>query len=128
MESSVKKSSSVSSAISAKQVLRIAGLARTSLTEQEQGQFAIELSSIFAFFEQLNEVDTTDVAPVAGGSALENVVRNCDAQAASLDPALAERLLAMAPLRKDRFILVPAVFDEGGAGAPRDPSGNYISW
>lgn len=46
-------------------VARIATLARIRLAENELEPMAAELSGILDWIEQLKEVDTTDVAPMA---------------------------------------------------------------
>ena len=45
-------------------VARIARLARLKVPEEELAPLAGELSGIFAWIEQLNEVDTNDVEPL----------------------------------------------------------------
>ncbi|MBS0518025.1 MAG: Asp-tRNA(Asn)/Glu-tRNA(Gln) amidotransferase subunit GatC [Proteobacteria bacterium] len=49
-------------------VARIARLARLKVPEEELSTLAGELSGILAWIEQLNEVDTKDVAPLASVS------------------------------------------------------------
>src|SRR5665213_1640153 len=49
-------------------VARIARLARLKMPEEELGPLAGELSGIFAWIEQLNEVDTNDVEPLSSVS------------------------------------------------------------
>jgi aspartyl-tRNA(Asn)/glutamyl-tRNA(Gln) amidotransferase subunit C len=46
-------------------VARIAALARIRIDEVEVDGLAADLSQILAWFEQLNEVDTSGVAPMA---------------------------------------------------------------
>ena len=45
-------------------VVRIAGLARISVPEEDLDELAAELSNILGWVEQLNEVDTEDVMPM----------------------------------------------------------------
>jgi aspartyl-tRNA(Asn)/glutamyl-tRNA(Gln) amidotransferase subunit C len=47
---------------------KIARLARIEITDAEKEHFARELSGIFKWIEQLNEVDTQNVAPLASVS------------------------------------------------------------
>ena len=49
-------------------VARIARLARLKVPEEELGTLAGELSGIFAWIEQLNEVDTRNVEPLSSVS------------------------------------------------------------
>lgn len=46
-------------------VEKIAELARLELTGEEKASFAGQLSAILGYIDQLNEIDTTDVAPMS---------------------------------------------------------------
>jgi aspartyl-tRNA(Asn)/glutamyl-tRNA(Gln) amidotransferase subunit C len=48
-------------------VERIATLARLELTPEETTRFAQQLTAILAYADQVQQVDTTSVASVAGG-------------------------------------------------------------
>jgi len=52
-------------AITKSDVERIAELARLELTAEETDLFTEQLSSIIGHIEKLNELDTTDVAPMS---------------------------------------------------------------
>jgi aspartyl-tRNA(Asn)/glutamyl-tRNA(Gln) amidotransferase subunit C len=56
-------------ALDKKDVAHIAGLARIRLDEAELDPLAAELSHILTWVEQLAEVDTADVAPMASVAA-----------------------------------------------------------
>jgi aspartyl-tRNA(Asn)/glutamyl-tRNA(Gln) amidotransferase subunit C len=47
-------------------VARIANLARIKVSEDELQAWASDLSAIITFVEQLDEVDTTGIAPMTG--------------------------------------------------------------
>jgi aspartyl-tRNA(Asn)/glutamyl-tRNA(Gln) amidotransferase subunit C len=49
-------------------VEKIAELARLELTAEETTSFTEQLSSILGYIDKLNELDTTDVAPLSHGS------------------------------------------------------------
>ena len=51
--------------ITEKDVLYVAALANLELSEQETAQFAVDLDSILAYVEKLNELDTSSVEPMA---------------------------------------------------------------
>ena len=51
--------------IKEKDVLYVAALANLELSEQETAQFAVDLDSILAYVEKLNELDTASVEPMA---------------------------------------------------------------
>jgi len=74
-------------------VARIARLARLKVPEEELGALAGELSGILAWIEQLNEVDTTGVEPLASVSDVTLPMR----QDKVTDGGIAEKILANAP-------------------------------
>ena len=96
--------------ITKEDVQHIAHLARIELTKKEEERFGHELSAILQFIGQLNEVDTTGIEPMTGGTHLEQVVRP-DKQ---VDTSLEHRssaLIEAAPEKKDRLIRVHSVFE-----------------
>ena len=46
------------------EVLKVAKLSRLELKEEEIGKFQIDLNNIFKYIDELNEVDTENVAPL----------------------------------------------------------------
>ena len=74
-------------------VARIARLARLKVPEEELEPLAGELSGILAWIEQLNEVDTKDVAPLASVSDVTLPMREDKVT----DGGIAEKVLANAP-------------------------------
>ncbi len=88
-------------------VAQVALLARLRLSPDELDDFTGQLTKIVGFVEQLNELDTTGVEPLAHGVELRNVFRED-----KLGPALPrEAALANAPARSDDSFLVPAVLE-----------------
>ena len=61
--------------ITIKDVEHVAQLARLELTEEEKVKFSSQLSSVIEYMNQLNEVDTTGVEPMAHPYPLGNVMR-----------------------------------------------------
>lgn len=57
-------------------VLRLAQLARISLSDNEVDEFSEELSSILQYVEQLSNVDVSDLKPTNQVTGLTNVMRN----------------------------------------------------
>ena len=96
-------------AISRDDVRHIAGLARIALAPDEEEKFERELSSILEFVEKLNAPDTAGVPPMAGGTALESVMRRDSAEEPELEGKSA-RLLAAVPERKENWVKVKSVF------------------
>jgi aspartyl-tRNA(Asn)/glutamyl-tRNA(Gln) amidotransferase subunit C len=94
--------------ISEEQVDYVASLARLGLSAHEREKMLEQLSSIIAYVETLNELDTSQVPPSAQVISLENVTR-ADVVVPSLPT---EDVLANAPERDDDFFVVPPVFEE----------------
>jgi aspartyl-tRNA(Asn)/glutamyl-tRNA(Gln) amidotransferase subunit C len=74
-------------------VARIARLARLRVPEEELAPLAGELSGILAWIEQLNEVDTQNVEPLASVSDVTLPMRVDKVT----DGGIAEKVLANAP-------------------------------
>jgi aspartyl-tRNA(Asn)/glutamyl-tRNA(Gln) amidotransferase subunit C len=102
-------------AISKEQVTHVANLARLSFTDEELGQFTDQLSQITDMFNELQEVDTTGVAPMTHVVDLVNVLR--PDEPAPANPAERDALLNNAPDAQDGYIKVPAILDNGGTDA-----------
>jgi aspartyl-tRNA(Asn)/glutamyl-tRNA(Gln) amidotransferase subunit C len=94
--------------ISLEDVDHVATLARLGLSKDERETLRSQLSSILAYVESLNELDTTHVFPSSQVVRLENVMR-ADTRHPSLTP---DEVLANAPDRQDNYLSVPAVLDE----------------
>lgn len=88
-------------------VRKIAFLARIRVPDAELPGLAVELSAILGFVEQLAEVDTANVAPMASVAAAALPVR-ADVVTEHNDPA---RVLANAPGGIDAFFAVPKVVE-----------------
>lgn len=92
------------------EVRKVASLARLSLNEQELIACSEQLTVILEYVSLLNEVDTTDVAPMPHPVPVENVFRE-DEQRASLPR---EAALANAPKTDGLFFLVPKILEGKG--------------
>ncbi|HEV2403585.1 MAG TPA: Asp-tRNA(Asn)/Glu-tRNA(Gln) amidotransferase subunit GatC [Candidatus Saccharimonadales bacterium] len=57
-------------------VLKLAQLARLSLTEEEVEDFKRELNAILEYVRQLQEVDVTGLEPTSQVGGLQNVMRD----------------------------------------------------
>jgi len=90
------------------QVRKVAKLARLELTEAEVEEFTGQLSAILEYMAKLNELDTTDVEPLAHCLPISNVLRE-DQVKESLGT---ETTLANAPQRDGDFFKVPKILDE----------------
>jgi aspartyl-tRNA(Asn)/glutamyl-tRNA(Gln) amidotransferase subunit C len=93
------------------QVGKIAKLSRLKLTESEVEEFTRQLSAILDYVEKMNELDTTDVHPLAHCLPIHNVFRS-DKPKESLGT---EKTLSNAPQKDGDFFKVPKILDEGTA-------------
>ena len=90
------------------QVRKVAKLSRLELSGTEVEEFTGQLSAILDYMEKMNELDTTDVEPLAHCLPISNVLR-ADCVKDSLGT---ERTLANAPQRDGEFFKVPKILDE----------------
>jgi aspartyl-tRNA(Asn)/glutamyl-tRNA(Gln) amidotransferase subunit C len=94
-------------AIDAATVRKVARLARIRVEEDKVEPLAAELSGILTWIEQLNEVDTEGVAPMASTEAVSLPMRE-DVVTDGGDPA---KILANAPKSDRGFFVVPKVVE-----------------
>lgn len=94
-------------AITEKDVRHLAKLASLGLDDAGVARMARELEAIVGYVNQLSEVDTTGVEPVANVSGLVNVTRP-DVAGGML---AIDAVLANAPARNQNAILVPKVVE-----------------
>ncbi|MBO1348387.1 MAG: Asp-tRNA(Asn)/Glu-tRNA(Gln) amidotransferase subunit GatC [Hormoscilla sp. GUM202] len=95
--------------IDLEQVRKVAHLARLELTADEEEKFTTQLSSILDYFEQLSELDTSDVPPTTRAIDVSNVTRPDELQP---DPNR-DAILACAPDQDGDFFKVPQIISEG---------------
>lgn len=88
-----------------REIEHIARLARLELTESEKIDFTRDLNRVLNFVEQLNQLDTTGVEPMAPTPPVCNVFRP-DRAEPCLDP---EKALANAPDRKNNLFKLPKI-------------------
>jgi aspartyl-tRNA(Asn)/glutamyl-tRNA(Gln) amidotransferase subunit C len=88
-------------------VARIARLARIRVDEADQERLAGELSKILRFVEQLDELDTANVAPMTSAVAV-TLRRRPDVVTEGGD---AEAVLANAPAAEHGYFVVPKVIE-----------------
>jgi aspartyl-tRNA(Asn)/glutamyl-tRNA(Gln) amidotransferase subunit C len=94
-------------AIDAATVRKVAKLARLSEAEERLAPLAAELNGIMTWIEQLGEVDTDGVEPMASSVDLKLPMRE-DVVTEGGDPAM---VLANAPLARNNFFVVPKVVE-----------------
>lgn len=89
-------------------VRKVARLSRIELREGEEEGLAEQLGSIVRYFDKLQELDTTEVAPLVHAVERTDVLAE-DIVAPSLSP---EQALANAPRQDGSRFLVPRVLGE----------------
>ncbi len=90
------------------EVKKVSLLARLLLTEDELDAMTTQLGRVLDYVQQLEELDTEGVEPMAHAIDLQNVLAE-DVLESSLDRAAA---LANAPKHDDECYRVPAVLGE----------------
>ena len=93
--------------LSLEEVRRVAQLARLALTLEEEQRFATQLSAILEAVQQLNALDTENVAPTSHATLSEALWRP-DEPIPSLDP---ERALQNAPSKVGTSFAVPRIIE-----------------
>jgi aspartyl-tRNA(Asn)/glutamyl-tRNA(Gln) amidotransferase subunit C len=93
--------------LSLDQVRKVARLARLELAEPDLARMQAQLSAILDYIDQLNQLDTDGVEPLAHPLPVQNVFRP-DEEVPSLP---VDEALANAPQRVENYFGVPAVFD-----------------
>ena len=94
------------------EVARIAKLARIRLADTEIEPLAAQLSQIIGWFEQLSEVDTSEVAPMASVAATRLPMRDDRVTDGDCREAILGNAPATSPGAADRgFFAVPKVVE-----------------
>ena len=88
-------------------VKHIAKLARLGIGSEELSKIEKELSSVFDFFEELEQVDVSGVKPTSHPHFLENVTREDIVK--KQFPETADKLVKSSPETKNRYVKVKAV-------------------
>jgi aspartyl-tRNA(Asn)/glutamyl-tRNA(Gln) amidotransferase subunit C len=88
-------------------VRRIARLARIKVSDAEAKALENELSGIFVWIKQLDEVDTDAVEPMTRVVAMTLKKRSDEVT----DGGIADEVVANAPAADDHFFLVPKVVE-----------------
>lgn len=88
-------------------VKKVAALARIAITDDDATRLAPELNAILGWIEQLGEVDTTGVEPMA--AVIPNQLRLRDDIVT--DGGIRDQLMANAPQAEHGFFTVPKVIE-----------------
>jgi aspartyl-tRNA(Asn)/glutamyl-tRNA(Gln) amidotransferase subunit C len=94
--------------ITADLVRHIGRLSRIELTDQQVQTFGRQLAGILEYFDKLQELDTSQVQPMAHAVEIQNVLADDEPR-----PSLsAQQALANAPQRDGDFFRVPKVIGD----------------
>ena len=99
--------------ISEEEVKRIAKLAKFKVEYQDVVHFTEEFGNILNMIEELQEIDTTDVAPMFWAVDFENVMREDKV----VKTQTRDELFINAKTTVDGFIEVPSIIDTDGGDA-----------
>lgn len=99
--------------ISEEEVKRIAKLAKFKVEDKDVVHFTEEFGNILNMIEELQEVDTTDVAPMFWAVDFENVMREDKV----VKTQTRDELFINAKTTVDGFIEVPSIIDTDGGDA-----------
>jgi aspartyl-tRNA(Asn)/glutamyl-tRNA(Gln) amidotransferase subunit C len=98
------------SKIDIEQVRQTAKLSRLDLSEDEISQFTSQLGAILEYVEKLNQLDTSNVEPLAHCLPINNCLRKDEVK-----PSLGtEKTIANAPESDGQFFIVPKILEESG--------------
>lgn len=93
--------------ITSKEVQRVAALARLKFSPEEEEVLTQQLDRILQYMERLNELDTSNVAPLAHVVDILNAFR----EDRVVHPQSADSLLVNAPAREKNFLKVPKIIE-----------------
>lgn len=74
-------------------------LSRMEISNEEKEKLSSDLESVLNYVKQLEEIKTEEVEPMAGGSLLENIVREDNLNPEKLN------------LEKEGYFVVPPIFE-----------------
>lgn len=88
-------------------VAKVARLARIRMTDEELERMAPQLSNIIGFVEQLSEIDTDNVEPLANVVDITLALREDEVN----DGGKPDKVLANAPEQAQGYFVVPKVVE-----------------
>lgn len=98
--------------VTVEEVERVAELAHLELSQEEMPRMVEDLNAILNYVAELNELDTTDVAPLAQVSELEGAGGASELRPDVVQPSLDRALvMAQAPETDGAFFKVPKVIE-----------------
>ena len=93
--------------LSREEVKKVAGLARLRMTDEQLDKIAPELNNILGFIEQLGEVNTDNIEPLANVARATLPLR----EDVINDGNCPDKILANAPESEENYFAVPKVVE-----------------
>jgi aspartyl-tRNA(Asn)/glutamyl-tRNA(Gln) amidotransferase subunit C len=104
--------SKMTSKVTKKEVERVAELAHLKLTPEETGSMVHDLNAILDYVAQLDQLDTSSVAPLAQMSELDGASAGTSLREDYVKPSLNRaEVMSQAPESDSAFFLVPKVIE-----------------
>ena len=97
----------MASSLNKRDLEHLAKLARIALDPKEEEKLLKDLGNILDHFKELQELDTANVAPMTGGTDLQNVFREDGERENTNRGAGADAF----PESKDGYLKIPPVFE-----------------
>jgi aspartyl-tRNA(Asn)/glutamyl-tRNA(Gln) amidotransferase subunit C len=91
------------------QVRKVAKLSRLEINEDEVEEFTGQLGAILEYMEKMNQLDTSNIKPLAHCLPITNVFREDSVK----DSLGTEETLENAPQHDQEFFKVPKILDDG---------------
>jgi aspartyl-tRNA(Asn)/glutamyl-tRNA(Gln) amidotransferase subunit C len=91
--------------VTVKDVEYSAKLARLALSDEKKEKYARQFSDILGYFDQLREVDTSEVEPMAHVMPVSNVMKEDETR----QEHTRDDILRNAPLEEDGYFRVPKI-------------------
>ena len=85
----------------------VANLARIELKKEEANMLSGQLGDILGFIDKLKEVNVDKVLPTSHAITVSNVLREDSPK----QPLPADSVLSNAPLKREKFFLVPKIIE-----------------
>ena len=93
--------------IDKEKIIHISKLARISMNSKKSDSLAKDLTSIFKFIEQLNEINTDKIEPLS--SILNTPLRTREDKVD--DGKIRDKILKNSPKKNEEFFVVPKVIE-----------------
>ena len=93
--------------IDKEKIIHISKLARISIDSKKSDSLAKDLTSIFKFIEQLNEINTDKIEPLS--SILNTPLRTSEDKVD--DGKIRDKILKNSPKKNEEFFVVPKVIE-----------------